>query len=710
MGISHKTRLFGTVAAAAMLANPAFAQQEVGAGAQTYLGQVVFGAGAEKVAIDVPQAVSVLDEETIEQEAPETVGDVIENVPGVTTVGSESFFGESLNIRGIGQGASADEPKIVMTIDGVGKYYEQYRMGSMFTDPVFFKRIEVLRGPASSTLHGSGAIGGVVAMETKDAADFIEDDQDSFAFFQKLEYKSNGKGKLSTSVLAFRPNEQLDFMAGFNYRDSELVQDGNGDDIAGTEGELKTFVAKGTYRFGNDLAHSIEASYLSTRSSVKSQPYNLVDSTVDWGTVDRDIEDTTAYLRYGYNPADNDLIDLSVQLSYANTEVKMSNGRNLFIAPADYAYETFTVKAENRAEWSGASYENFLTVGISHAKQDRRAQVSEVFTSAFGPPIPTQPGSGFSYHPEAETKTLSFYAQNEFVWNDRLTVIAGGRLDKQDTVPNPATVGPATLKDTSNTASSASLALHYKLNDNWAVFGSASYTERLPTVDEIYDTRSGLASFDLTPESSKNFELGLSFEQNDLFTDGDQLTMKAVAFRNNMDGQIVSNTARTSVNGRIPGKINLGETRIEGIELEAAYDSDRVFGALAYSKLSGENLSDPTGINADLANVLPADNVALTLGFRPVDTVELSWRVSHSSSVEYQSVDRMTRAISTVTSDAHTVHDIFASWKPDSGVLDGAELRLGVHNVFDLDYKTHLASSSAKKSGRQITFGLSKTF
>lgn len=93
-----------------------------------------------------------------------------------------------------------------------------------------------------------------------------------------------------------------------------------------------------------------------------------------------------------------------------------------------------------------------------------------------------------------------------------------------------------------------------------------------------------------------------------------------------------------------------------------------------------------------------------------MDTVELSWRVSHSSGVTYKQQSRGAPAPVTVTSDAHTVHDIFASWKPESGILDGAELRLGVHNVFDLDYKSHLASTTAKRAGRQITFGLSKTF
>lgn len=204
MRISRNTVLLGTVALAAVLATPSYAQEEESAGYLTNLGQIIFGAGAEKVAIDVPQAVTVIDEDEIEKESPDTIGDIVKNVPGVTTVGSESFFGESLNIRGIGAGGSADEPKIVMTIDGVGKYYEQYRMGSMFTDPSFFKRVEVLRGPASSTLYGAGAIAGVVAMETKDASDFIKDPDDTFSFFQKLEYKTNGSGKSSTSVMAFR--------------------------------------------------------------------------------------------------------------------------------------------------------------------------------------------------------------------------------------------------------------------------------------------------------------------------------------------------------------------------------------------------------------------------------------------------------------------------------------------------------------------------
>ncbi|MCV6593694.1 MAG: TonB-dependent receptor plug domain-containing protein, partial [Silicimonas sp.] len=161
--VSRKTQLILSTALVALTAAPVRAQEAEPSQFVTILERIVFGAGAPKVAIEVPQSVTVLDEAEFDRAQPATVGDVIAQAPGVSTVGSESRFGESLNIRGIGTGTSADEPRIVTLIDGVKKYYESYRQGSLFTDPEFFKDVEILRGPGSSTLYGSGAIGGVVA-------------------------------------------------------------------------------------------------------------------------------------------------------------------------------------------------------------------------------------------------------------------------------------------------------------------------------------------------------------------------------------------------------------------------------------------------------------------------------------------------------------------------------------------------------------------
>ncbi|MEH0072644.1 TonB-dependent receptor plug domain-containing protein [Pannonibacter sp. Pt2-lr] len=143
--------------------------------ATTSLQKIVLGAGQEKVAIDTPQAVTVIDQEQIDNAQATTIGGIFSQTPGITVVGSDRIGGQAFNIRGIGDLGSADESKIIITVDGANKFFEMYRMGSFFSDPELYKRVEVLRGPASSTLYGAGALGGVINFETKDASDFLEE-------------------------------------------------------------------------------------------------------------------------------------------------------------------------------------------------------------------------------------------------------------------------------------------------------------------------------------------------------------------------------------------------------------------------------------------------------------------------------------------------------------------------------------------------------
>ena len=132
-----------------MLACPAAAQEI----AETYiLDPLVLSAGVDKVASSTPQSVSVVDAEELEEIAPGNIGDIIATVPGVTGVGSSSFFGQGFNIRGFGSsGSAASESGIIQLIDGEEKYYESYRQGALFVEPDFLKRVEVLRGPGAST-------------------------------------------------------------------------------------------------------------------------------------------------------------------------------------------------------------------------------------------------------------------------------------------------------------------------------------------------------------------------------------------------------------------------------------------------------------------------------------------------------------------------------------------------------------------------------
>lgn len=695
---SKRPLLRASVAMSLALSVPAFAQDTT----ETFtpLGRIVLGAGAEKVAIDAPQSISVLEEEDIAEVQPGTIGDVLERSPGVSTVGSESRFGESFNIRGIGGGTSADEPRIVTVIDGVRKYYESYRQGSLFTDPEFFKRVEILRGPGSSTLYGAGALAGVISLETKDASDFL-DPGDPFGVDQKLEYRSNGEGVESATFLAFAPDERFDGLIGFIYDDSDFQQSGDGEDILGTKITEYNTLIKGTFSFGEALEHEVEAAYIRYQGEADDQVLDIVDSLADFGIVDREVIDTTAFIKYGYTPVDNAFIDLTVQLSYSKSENNITDFRGppfAAVFDTDYAYEGVGVRVENTAQVVGAAFENYVTYGVDVSTQDR------VSTRASA--------ENASFHPEGTTDTIGVFAQNEFILDESLTLLAGARIDFQETTPGDLVPTDEKLDDEGR---AVTLAVHYQLTDAVAVFSSASYTERLPVVDELYDTfpfrgpgsPDQVSARTLENEESRNVELGLAYSQDNVILGQDQLSFKAVIFRNDLDNLI----ARNVTGG--PGETtftNINEAQIEGVELEAAYESERVFGSLAYTALDGENKSDPDALNPNLENQIPADTLVLSLGTRfPAADLELGWTGTYYDSKSRNQAG-MGGPPTLIETPSEFIHDIYAAWTPDDGAFEDLTVRLGVSNVADEDYRTHLQSANIRRAGRSINLTVSRTF
>ncbi|MFW6010454.1 MAG: TonB-dependent receptor plug domain-containing protein [Gemmatimonadota bacterium] len=84
----------------------------------------------------------------------------------MTAVGGPRRQAEPPQIRSFG----AD--RIVLRLDGARQDFSSGHKGRMFLDPALLERVEVVRGP-SSALFGSGAIGGMIAFETRDARDLL---------------------------------------------------------------------------------------------------------------------------------------------------------------------------------------------------------------------------------------------------------------------------------------------------------------------------------------------------------------------------------------------------------------------------------------------------------------------------------------------------------------------------------------------------------
>lgn len=104
---------------------------------------------------DIPQTITIIDKETIEQQGATTLRDVLKNVPGITVTAGEGGnpAGDNLTLRGFS--ARND-----IYVDGARD------LGPQTRDPFNLEQVEVVKGPASA-FSGRGSTGGTINLVSK---------------------------------------------------------------------------------------------------------------------------------------------------------------------------------------------------------------------------------------------------------------------------------------------------------------------------------------------------------------------------------------------------------------------------------------------------------------------------------------------------------------------------------------------------------------
>lgn len=692
-----RRHLLLSATAISLLAIPVGAQaQTQDEGVFQMLGRIIFGAGSAKLAIDTPQAVSALEQADLDRGQPESIGDLFKSVPGVTSTGASTrALGQAFNIRGIGNAEqAASETRIAVTVDGAPKFYESYRMGSFFGDIDLYKRVEVLRGAASSTLYGAGAIGGAIAFTTKDPADFLAEG-DGTALKFSGGYSSNGDGKRVGAIWAQRRGD-TEFLAALNHAQGGDMVDGSGATIPGTEHASWSGLIKGVWRIADDQTLTFAASRTDTDldDALVAMTGDLLfyggppmSATGMFGTNDIHAIDDTASVTWAKG-------DLKVQMSRTETSADKTDfsmgmgcaaGDSQVLCDSSYSYATTALKVENKTAFSFGNWDNTVTYGAQLSTQDRKA-VSSVGAMAF--------------HPEGTDRKLGLYAQGEMIWNDKLTLMPGVRVDFGTMSPSAiaATNGGV---DADYTAVSPKLAALYKVSDQLSFFGSLAHTERMPSLDELYQynptpgrvpvrtTSNGLGK-----EQADTIELGLAWQGTGVLAAEDSLQFKVTAFHNDLTNKIAVRPASDAAPGQSYYQ-NIAASQIWGAEVEAGYDAERWFGQLAYSAIKSQDKA--TGLT--LADT-PAKNLALTLGAKlPEQDLVIGWRG--------QWFDGITTASAATTAGSYDTHDLFATWSPKEGAMAGLDINLGVENIFDSTYRNNLSLDNG--AGRNAKLSIAKS-
>ncbi|WP_299843501.1 TonB-dependent receptor [uncultured Roseovarius sp.] len=637
-----------------------------------FLGTITLGESKREVRTDTATAVTEIDQTEIDDRQAGTIAELIDSVPGVTLVNGATPQGSGINIRGYGSNDTfGTDQKVLIQVDGVTRGSEElYRIGNqLFTDPSLYKEVEVIRGTVGSFEYGSGVVGGVVRLETKDASDFTGGEV-GLRFRQMLEYQSNGTGITHSSILAWQPTEKLEFLLNYTQRELDVQKDGRGAPINPAAGGIDdpSYLFKGKLTFGEDDAHSLTASYTKTDSTQFDVPYDSFGLGVGFGNVDREVSSETAMLRYGYNPTGNDLVDLTFQISYANEEIIQTPtpfSPPIPLLDADHQYETTTVTLKNRALFDTGAVGHDLVAGLEYIHRDRLDASSA---------------------PGGDDHRWAVFAVDDITIGDAWTITPAIRYETSEiqgsTAPNNGRFTDDALM--------GGLSLRYAFDNGFSIFGSAAYTEVLPPIDDL----DNLARITQS-EKSRTYEIGASYEKTGAFRAGDTLSLKA----NLYDTQLwdvtsfVVNTARFGP----PVFVPLDEIETRGIEIEGSYAMQNgLYLDLNANFTDGEETT-AAQVRRDWRNQA-ADSVRLTVGKRFADAYDLSWEVVANDSI----------TVDGVRSSGHVTHNLRATIAPDKGVWKDTEFRIGIENLFDEQYQPRLSTRPAP--GRNFKFTLAKTF
>ena len=257
---------------------------------------------------EYPGMVSVVGRERILTRQASTPDDLLRFIPNVEFTGGPRRTGEVPSIRGF------DGPDIIVLFDGARQNFGSAHDGRFFLDPGLVKRVEVLRGPASS-LYGSGGMGGVIEFRTIDAADFLGADE-TVGATASGGYRSGNEEWRGTLTAYAREEDGFDLVGSVVTRDSGSIRLGGGRRLENTEDDILAGLAKASYEPADH--HRVEGSFTAFGNDAR-EPNNGqgLGGQLAPGMVDKRIRSNTFRLAYRYHDPANKWVDLDVVSYYS---------------------------------------------------------------------------------------------------------------------------------------------------------------------------------------------------------------------------------------------------------------------------------------------------------------------------------------------------------------------------------------------------------
>ena len=679
----------------------------------------VFGAFRDgRGLLETPSAVTVIDGEDMDRLQPSTYEDLLIDVPGLVIQGGRGVAQEP-NIRGF------QDEQVVIRVDGARQNFDLQHRGRFFVDPALLKQVEILRGGASS-MFGSGALGGVISLETKDANDILKPGE-TWGSEVNVGFNSQGSEALRAVTAAFAQGD-VDVLAFFSQRLMQTdLQDGDNKPILDSAVDNLNGMLKLTLTPNNDHRLLIDGRVYTDDGQV---PNTANQHTSETRLVDRNLDHQQYRIKWDYTPFNNKLVNLSTLIYYNQTR---SEERRVNILSGEdrrrfdrTEVSTVGVEVTNSSDINFGKTPVTLAYGLEFFKDDHQA---------------TRNGAARIESPTAQRSFYAGFAQAEFSLSPEFTLSSGLRYDAFNLDP------PDNFSQRNESALSPWLALNYQPSDHLQLFASVSQAFRAPTLTEIYaqgqhfrvenagrmprigrdgrpvvdpiTRRPVMISFDidnrfvpnpdLKSEKATQIEIGTRYQRSNVAAVGDQLLLSANAYYSTVDNYIETFFPELGFAPPMePGNatIETGTTTrnvnavLYGVEAEMSYDAEHWF--------TSANLTIPRGSEKDSSRQLgniPQDRVSVTVGLKPNPQWEIGLR---STVAGERDVSDENNTLGFADTESFVTFDLFANLRLGDGSSSDALISFGIDNFTNQKYKLH--PNVLNSPGRSVKLNTQFTF
>ncbi len=554
---------------------------------------VVTATRTEKTLADVPASVSVITQEDMARQNIKTLDEALRLTPGVFDKRTKGMMDAtpSVNLRGF----KGDQYTLVL-VDGL-PINDAYTGGVEWgTLPITnIDRIEVVRGPASA-LYGGNAMGGVINIITKTPEKLELEASGGYGSNNTYRYRLSG-GDLLWDRLSLQFGYEEEATDGFvttpAYKTISpgsvapsggyAMDDPYGNhtrwvigDTGDNGGFHRAYNLKGGYKLSE--TGSVTFSMLSGRHEYDYGPPHTYMGRFGPGSdggisfVPNDFISST-----GIGRNDTDIYGVTFKEHFGPVTLRAHGGYvtsddrytlETGSGDADYRNSPGSLKITENNTWFGEisgdvpiTQSHLLTMGVSYR---RDSSDTDDFNVPFYRSYSNR-GNSLFYSGGMESN-WGFFVQDEWRLLDPLTLYLGLRYDYWSLWDGASGV-PGALKyygSKTDSELSPKFAAVWKALPDTTVRGSVGHAFRPPTLYDLYRSwQSGSIIYesnpDLKPETVWGYELGV--EQ---FLFSHKTRLSATGFWNDIENQVYYRS-----DGNLRQKINAGEVRTYGVELEA---------------------------------------------------------------------------------------------------------------------------------------------